>query len=703
MNVFGFNITRQKKLPLPQPRSAYSMGSNANFELNTSFAELVKQGLYSNAVVQGCISAYTMTLNEPEIEIYIDEVETEEHPLCQLFEHPNKAMSRAQLLSFIAAYVAIGGNAYVVKVRNQMGATIALYPYHDGQIKPVPSQYEWIDHYEYKVDNVTTVIPASDVIHFRSHIIDPQKPHLGMSPILAAARGVDIYSEMEKIVYSTLKNDGMPRGLLSFPVEAAMSPQQVDLIREQFGEQYGGSKRGRTAVLSGGASYERISFNLEELQADNIISRAEVAICQAFRVHPLVAMTYAGLMNSTYSNMEEAFKQFTTLTRVPIWKSWQDTLMQGFATEYPGVVIEFDIDDVEALKPAQSEVETAVVTQFTSNVITQNEARYELGYEPIIGADKFMYELTPPMPGMTTEPLVPALIPEEPVEPIEPVSEDGLTPDEPFPFFDGEVTHDYLGKEMSAGGDQVEWKRQDAVYEQFARRVARDFAKVAAELETEVLKSTKGMAGLQVKADPFNFSVWTRRFIDGTKRSFNALVRAVVGDSLAQVGATGDEFGATNFEAVVRTATAESAQMITESVGTIRDELQTLITQNANTTAEELTKVIKSKFSVIKDSRAAMIGRTTVTATAGKTHVETWKKRNTQIEDPAKKIVPVWTTENDGAVRGAHSAINRTGPNEQGYWSLAGAQVRYPGDPAAPAAQTCNCRCTLFPTRVGRI
>jgi HK97 family phage portal protein len=697
MKFLGLEITRQKQLPLPQPRSAYSVGGNAQFELNASFNELVKQGLYSNAVVQGCITAYTMTLNEPSIEVYTaEDVEDYEHPLAKLLARPNKAMSGSELLSFIAAYVGIGGNAYVVKVRNQQGGTIGLYPYHDGQMKPVPSQYEWIDHYEYKVDNITKVIPADDVIHFRSHIIDPLKPHLGMSPILAAARGVDIYSEMEKIVYSTLKNDGMPRGLLSFPVEAAMSPQQVDLIREQFGEQYGGSKRGRTAVLSGGASYERISFNLEELQADNIISRAEVAICQAFRVHPLVAMTYAGLMNSTYSNMEEAFKQFTTLTRVPIWKAWEKTFQQGFELEYPTVEVEFDLDDVQALQPDKAEVEASTVSQFQANLITQNEAREMLGHDYLIEGNRFAYELVPVMPGMSA--------PSEPA-PSEPTQAGTLSEpnDEPFPFFDGEVTHDYLGKEMSAGGDGVEWKRQDAVYEQYARRVARDFAKVAGDLERDVLSDVKSMGIIEVKADPFNFGMWTRKFIEGTKRSFNALARAVVGDSLSQVGATGDEFGSTNFEAVVRTATAESAQMISESVGTIRDELQTLITENANTTAEELTKVIKSKFSVIKDSRAAMIGRTTVTATAGKTHVETWKKRNTQIEDPAKKIVPVWTTENDGAVRGAHSAINRTGPNEQGYWSLAGAQVRYPGDPAAPAAQTCNCRCTLFPTRVGRI
>ena len=693
MKILGYEITRQKQLPLPQPRSAYSVGGNAQFELNASFAELCKQGLYSNAVVQGCITAYTMTLNEPSIEVYTaEDIEDYEHPLAKLLERPNKAMSGPELLSFIAAYVGVGGNAYLVKVRNQQGGTIGLYPYHDGQIKPVPSQFEWIDHYEYKVDNITKVIPAEDVIHFRSHIIDPLKPHLGMSPILAAARGVDIYAEMEKIVYSTLKNDGMPRGLLSFPPEAAMNSQQIDLIREQFGDKYGGPNRGRTAVLSGGAQYERISFNLEELQADNIISRAEVAICQAFRVHPLVAMTYAGLMNSTYSNMEEAFKQFTTLTRVPIWKAWEQTFQQAFETEYPGVEVKFDLDDVQALQPDKAEVESSIIAQFQANLITQNEAREELGYDFVVEGNRFLFELAPPMPGMT---------PAEPAAPAEPVTLAGDTED--LPFFDGEVTHDYLGKELSADTESVEWKRQDTTLEMYAARVAKDFAKVAAELERDVLSEVKMMGAVEMKADPFNFSAWVKKFVKGTAASLNALTRAVIGDSLEKAGTTIEEFGSSNFEAVVRTSASLSAGMISESVGTIRDELQILITENANTTAAELTDIIKSKFGVIKDSRARMIGRTTTTATSGRTQRQTWTKRNTQIQDPKLKIVPVWLTQNDGNVRDAHAAVNRTPANQEGYWSLGGAPVKYPGDPAAGASNACNCRCVLIPTRASRV
>nr|NDG61179.1 hypothetical protein [Betaproteobacteria bacterium] len=176
-----------------------------------------------------------------------------------------------------------------------------------------------------------------------------------------------------------------------------------------------------------------------------------------------------------------------------------------------------------------------------------------------------------------------------------------------------------------------------------------------------------------------------------------------MGDSLEQAGTTMEEFGNTNFEATLKEATKLSTAQITESVGTIRDELRKTIEANANMTAEELSTVIKNQFEVIKTSRADLIGRTTTTSVAGKTQRETWKKRNAQIEDPNKKIVPVWTTRNDASVRSSHVSINRTPPNAEGFWILSGRRLRYPGDPNGLPRDVCNCHCVLTPTRAWRI
>lgn len=200
----------------------------------------------------------------------------------------------------------------------------------------------------------------------------------------------------------------------------------------------------------------------------------------------------------------------------------------------------------------------------------------------------------------------------------------------------------------------------------------------------------------------FNYSVVLREFLTATEASRKALVTYTIKDALEASQTDVIEFGNTNFEALLKKGAELSASQITESVGTIRDELQSLVTENANATASELSDLIANKFEVISTSRANLIGRTTVTSVNGSTARETWKKRNEQIQDPQQKIVPVWLTMNDGKVRSSHKSVNRQPPSAQGTWNLNGTAVKYPGDPAAGAKNACNCRCVLVPTRVGR-
>jgi hypothetical protein len=54
----------------------------------------------------------------------------------------------------------------------------------------------------------------------------------------------------------------------------------------------------------------------------------------------------------------------------------------------------------------------------------------------------------------------------------------------------------------------------------------------------------------------------------------------------------------------------------------------------------------------------------------------------------------IWNSTRDGRTRETHRAMNRqVRPFGVAFDSPSGAQLRYPGDPSAPAAETINCRC----------
>lgn len=687
MKILGYDVSvkrQQKQLPYQQSRYDTINGVSAAFTTGQTFKQIVQQGIYANGAVQGCIASYSMTLNEARLVVKTNGTEQPQHPLQKILDRPNEAMSQSELLAFVATYMAAGGNVYLVKVRNSAGGVLGLYPYHDGQIHPVPSRWEWIDHYEHTVDGVPTPIDRRDVIQIKSHIIDPLKPHVGMSLILAAARGVDIYSEMERTIYSILKNDAMPKGVLSYPPGTTLNQETKDTLREMIGENHGGTNKGRLMVLSDGARYERMSFDLKELMADNIISKAEISICQAFRVHPLVAMTYAGLTSSTYSNMEEAFKQFTELTRVPIWTSWQQSLTRGFEGEFPGTTIEFDLSKVAALLPKAGEVQKQTVEEYKAGVITQNEARKRLGYDERPGGDTFAV----PAPALAIQPAKSYKASPEPDD-YEPM--------------DVDTTTDYMGNEINEELETKILDRNQAAMIDAEQAIAAALAKQIAALEEVVVGAYKARGAASIKGDPFNTEDWRKKFLAGTEKERMDLVRKMIGYALSDIGMSVDDLTGTDFDAILKIASLESSEKIAESIGTIRDEVREIIVKNANTSASELTQILRAKFETLKASRAALIGQTTATSTSGAAQRSTWSKMNDRITEPKRKIARIWVTRGDGNVRPAHRALNRVPESKAGTWNLNGNNVRYPADSAAGASQACNCRCTTMPVRIGRI
>lgn len=682
LKLWPFGKSEEKGLPYPQRRYQDVQAERYSFSSSVSFKELVKQGLYNNAAVQGCVAVYSMTLNEAPIRVQVGGADADNHPLALLMRRPNPFMSAPEFWSFVASYTAIGGNCYVVKVRNIFGQVVELYPYHDGQIQPVAGEYSWIDSYRYVVDGSDRTIPAADVIQFRSHIIDPLKPHKGMSLILAAARGIDIYGEMESMVYAMLKNDAMPRGVLSFPAGAALGKEAKENLKEHFSAEYGGTNRGRTAVVSDGATYTRMSFDLKELQADNIISKAEVSICQAFRVHPLVAMTYAGLLNSTYSNIEEAFKQFTLLVRVPTWVQWAQTLEAGFLGDFKGVELSFDTSRVASLQPKPEELAKSVTLQFEKGLITQNEGRKALGLDAT-GADKYLFELSAPTPQLSV-----VAQPQQAASAAQP--KDG-----------GVNVEDKTGLGYTYKGEPWTEEKADAVYKDKFEFVSKHKAELEAVLIDTLSKLEESVVG-GVKSgrkggDPFNYDEWKNRFLHATSSARMKLIREAIKAALLEVGANVDDF-AGDIDAVIKASSLLSSEKIAQSIGTIRDELREFISAHADSSASELKTLLQDKFTALKSGRAGNIAQTTTGAVTNATQRTTWQKMNARTSDPKNKITRVWLIRGVNS-RPAHAKLDRVPESEEGTWNLNGVTVQYPIDSALSASDACNCHCTTTTVR----
>lgn len=354
--------------------------------LTPTFINLVREGYQKNSVVTACITTLTVTFPEPPLLVWDSEDDDAKpiprHPLRVLLRKPNNLMGEDELWQYTIAYAAIGGNAYWHKVRDGGRRVIRLMPYHAGQIRAVPGGDEWVLGYEYNDGSGTwRPIPKDDIVHFKWPLPDPEQPWQAQPPLRSVAPAVDTDSELDRYLFALLKNDAVPRIVITLPNNVAMEPDEKARLREQWRERYGGNNRGDLAVLDDGATIQRLGLDLEQLAFDALRKVPEARIAAAFRVPPILAGLNVGLETATYSNYEQARKAFTQDLLVPLWRAWAAEVESALAPEFGnGVSARHDLTKVASLQQDVNALWTRVDKAFNSGYLSFQESRMALGF-----------------------------------------------------------------------------------------------------------------------------------------------------------------------------------------------------------------------------------------------------------------------------------------------------------------------------------
>ena len=181
-----------------------------------------------------------------------------------------------------------------------------------------------------------------------------------------------------------------------------------------------------------------------------------------------------------------------------------------------------------------------------------------------------------------------------------------------------------------------------------------------------------------------------------TEGSREELVSLLVTLAAEEVDAPEGEYGAARREGMTI-----SSDKIAESVGTIRTDIQKLIADNPRLREDELSALLKQKFTDLKASRADAIARTTSTATTGTVQKKVWGDLG--------GITREWVALS-GARQG-HAEAHSQRENDNGeftvklYNAKSGALLStettpYPSGPGLSAGNAVNCRCFTRARRV---
>lgn len=687
--IFGRN-----SIALPSPNGT-QIGGRIGYPQKAGYLANVEHGFNRNPVVAACVGVYASTLNEaPLVVANADGALNPSHPLSLLFKQPNPRMGQAEFWQIVWTYLAIGGNAYIVKVRSSLGNVVELYPYSDAHVAPLLNDLGWIYAYRYNSGNIVQDWPLDDVIHIQNPAYrDPLQMHKGVSPITVAWDKINTYNELQATIYSLVASNAVPSGILSAPGDVPIS--QVESLKVQLRKRKDASGKDRTdaIVLGNGMSYQQMGLDAQRLQAIETVRELETAICGAFRIHPAVVQTSAGLAISTYNNLQSAYAEYTKLTRVPFWNSLEEQIEAGFRKEWPQIALQFDTAYVQALLPEAETVQTSTINQFAANIITLNEARQALAYDPVDNGEVYAYQQQP-AGGFGA-----------------------FAAEEPEVKGEADIIESVEGQRIKwVEPEAVKyWQAQEDAVKKAIGPTQEDVAAMFATLEREVLKAAKSKAAYKqeegatggvsfdvakVLTDALLKTVVTKFMRDNaiTQEALRQRIMEMVMTSLG-----GDLTMVQSFTDQIRDEQIrQMTKNMTESADTTRKDVARVLEANAGKPAEEVQKALREKFSTMKESRAKMIATTTCKAQTSVVQRATVKRVNARETDPGRKVVQVWLSQRDNLVRETHEELDgkwiEEGETFDKYVSGAGE-----GPGLGDVSEAANCRCTLRPVRKSRL
>ena len=395
------------------------------------------------------------------------------------------------------------------KVGNRVSAMTTISPQ---RIKPIPSA-SGIGQLLVDVGGTDDTLSKGDFLYnFR---YNPTNRYRGLSVIQSLAHVVSVDWNIQLRLEDLIKKGGVPAGVLSFP--DVLGKAQSKQIRNDWNRIHGAStKAGQTAILSGGAKYDRISLTPYELQILDIRKFTRDEIATVTGVPPFML----GNESATYSNATEQRQVFWHETMLPtikgeVFGAINENLMPLIQA---GVEARPDLSGVEKLLETETARVENATKGFQRGILSRNEARKAMGAEPIIGGDIFLDPLN-------------SRIVDEAGEPVHDPT--AITLDAEVPVT--KETEEPVAKVI----DEARERRKSSTYARFINqrnRTLRSFNSILRkELRTRrdrIVESIRGWDGGGIPEIPLN-----------EERDGAELFRAIRPTASEAVGASADDWG----------------------------------------------------------------------------------------------------------------------------------------------------------------
>lgn len=307
--------------------------------------------------------------------------EAPNHPLNDLLEYqPNPWQTAWDFKAMLMMHVCLRGNGYAEIMAGPRGFADRLEPIHPDRVtvERLPDR-----SLRYKVlgdDNRMRVLLQDEMFHIRSAIAPGI---VGISPITYARETVGLALAAEEFGARLFSNGARPSGVVT--VEKRMSDAAFERFKSQWRGQYQGlSNSNATPILEEGAKFDPISMTSDDAQFIATRQMQIEEIARWFDVPP-VMLHHITNQTSWGTGVEAIMLAFVRNNLRPWLSAWEQATRRDLILAPRAYEARFD---TEPLTRGDSKALAEFFSRLVLNgILTRNEARQELGYNPLDGLD----------------------------------------------------------------------------------------------------------------------------------------------------------------------------------------------------------------------------------------------------------------------------------------------------------------------------
>ena len=299
----------------------------------------------------------------------------------RIFKKPNNLQTWQQFAEQWINSKTTRGNTYVFKMRDVFGDVYQLHVLNPDRVKPLISDGGEVFYQisRDKLFNIThdTVVPASEIIHDRFNCL--YHPLVGLSPITACAISAGHGLAIQGNATTFFNNASRPSGILTVP--QTIDETKATEIKTKWRQNHAGLNNGDIAVLGDGAKYDVISVSSSDSQLIEQLKLTGEVVCSVFHVPPFKVGLGAIPAGQKTGDLNEIYYSDCLQHYI---EAIENLLDVGLELD-DGVEIEADLKSLIRMDGTSKIDYLAKGTG--SGIIMPNEARAEIGLQPVAGGD----------------------------------------------------------------------------------------------------------------------------------------------------------------------------------------------------------------------------------------------------------------------------------------------------------------------------